>query len=81
MQSNPASRPPLLPVPFPQAPLENHHCAAAFTQLQTPALNFTADMPKADYDRMRKVGWAWVHAQGWLGMGALVHGVLAGYGV
>ncbi len=35
--------------------MENHHLAAAFTTMRRPGLNFAADMPKADYDRMRKV--------------------------
>ncbi len=38
-----------------QAPMENHHLAAAFTTMRHPAYDFTADMPRADYMHMRKV--------------------------
>ena len=38
-----------------KAPLENHHLAAAFSLLSQPEFNFLASLPKADFNRLRKV--------------------------
>ncbi|KAG2443397.1 hypothetical protein HXX76_001757 [Chlamydomonas incerta] len=38
-----------------RAPLENHHCAAAFLLLRRPEYAFMAHLPKADTDRLRKM--------------------------
>ena len=36
------------------APLENHHCAAAFSALQQPELNFTKRLPRDTAQALRK---------------------------
>ena len=38
-----------------RAPMENHHLAAAFSLLARPEYNFLEGMPKADFNRIRKV--------------------------
>jgi hypothetical protein len=38
-----------------RSPLENHHLAAAFTLMQQPDFHFLAGLPKAEFDRFRKV--------------------------
>jgi len=38
-----------------KCPLENHHLAAAFSLLRRPGLNFLSAMPKADFDKLRKL--------------------------
>ncbi|GFH22595.1 3'5'-cyclic nucleotide phosphodiesterase [Haematococcus lacustris] len=37
------------------SPMENHHLAGAFSLLKHPDLNFLQAMPKATYDRLRKL--------------------------
>ncbi|KAJ9520692.1 hypothetical protein QJQ45_007556 [Haematococcus lacustris] len=38
-----------------RSPMENHHLAGAFSLLKHPDLNFLQAMPKASYDRLRKL--------------------------
>ncbi|KAL6761468.1 3'5'-cyclic nucleotide phosphodiesterase [Haematococcus lacustris] len=38
-----------------RSPMENHHLAGAFSLLKHPDLNFLQAMPKATYDRLRKL--------------------------
>ncbi|KAL6755521.1 hypothetical protein V8C86DRAFT_217136 [Haematococcus lacustris] len=38
-----------------RSPMENHHLAGAFSLLKHPDLNFLQTMPKATYDRLRKL--------------------------
>lgn len=51
-----------------RAPLENHHCAAAFLLLRRPEYAFMAHLPKADTDRLRKM----VRTRGRLGEAGLL---------
>lgn len=39
-----------------RSPLENHHLAAAFTIMQQPDYHFLAGLPRAEFERFRKVG-------------------------
>lgn len=52
-----------------RSPLENHHLAAAFTLMRKPEYDFICNVPKAEFDKLRKVGnmhmlvpgsWCWV---------------------
>ncbi|GFH24218.1 phosphodiesterase [Haematococcus lacustris] len=38
-----------------RSPMENHHLAAAFSLLKDPELNFLALLPKASWERLRKL--------------------------
>ncbi|KAJ9520995.1 hypothetical protein QJQ45_022698, partial [Haematococcus lacustris] len=38
-----------------RSPMENHHLAGAFSLLKHPDMNFLQAMPKATYDRLRKL--------------------------
>eukprot|EP00879_Flechtneria_rotunda_P005016 GHRR01005292.1.p1 GENE.GHRR01005292.1~~GHRR01005292.1.p1 ORF type:complete len:859 (+),score=362.03 GHRR01005292.1:904-3480(+) len=38
-----------------RSPLENHHLAAAFMLLRQPEFNYMSSLPKADFDKFRKV--------------------------
>lgn len=38
-----------------RSPLENHHLAAAFTLMRKPEYDFVCNVPKAEFDRLRKV--------------------------
>lgn len=42
-----------------RSPLENHHLAAAFTLMRQPDYDFVCNVPKAEFDKLRKVGWGW----------------------
>lgn len=37
-----------------RAPLENHHLAASFSMLRRPEYNFLGQLPKPEYDKIRK---------------------------
>jgi hypothetical protein len=39
-----------------RSPLENHHLAAAFTLMRKPEYDFICNVPKPEFDKMRKVG-------------------------
>ena len=39
-----------------RSPLENHHLAAAFTLMRQPDYDFVRNVPKAEFDKLRKVG-------------------------
>jgi hypothetical protein len=38
-----------------RSPLENHHLAAAFTLMRKPEYDFICNVPKPEFDKMRKV--------------------------
>lgn len=38
-----------------RSPLENHHLAAAFKLMRHPDFNFLAALPKAEFEKFRKV--------------------------
>jgi hypothetical protein len=37
--------------------MENHHLAAAFDLLRQPEFNFMRKLPRADFIKLRQVGW------------------------
>lgn len=53
-----------------RSPLENHHLAAAFTLMQQPDFHYLSGLPKAEFDRFRKVGcagdWCCLGLRDWL---------------
>jgi hypothetical protein len=53
-----------------RSPLENHHLAAAFTLMRQPEYDFLGSAPKAEFDKLRKVG---------AGVLSMRDGVLSGF--
>lgn len=49
-----------------RSPLENHHLAAAFTLMRKPEYEFVCNMPKSDFDKLRKVR-VCGYCRGWFG--------------